>query len=151
MTEADDLQAFNAVNMADAVRVCADPVMIDAAYRRVFGGVEGHAVLLDLMSQSGLSMPRGPDVGGESRAYYDGAQGQVSYIMARLGLGAAAGAAVLLGGLKAAVAPSPRDPLNPSHNPMAQEPNHDRYDPNAGPSNGSGTEWDEPGPADIAD
>lgn len=62
-----------------------EPEALQAAYRIAFGGEVGRFVLAHILAQGGSGQPRGPDMGGEARAWWDGKMALAIEIMTLAG------------------------------------------------------------------
>ena len=69
-----------------AIAIASDDEELARAYRRVFGSVEGKAVLFDLMAEASMLGARPPDMPAMTRAHMDGAVSLMSKIFDRAGV-----------------------------------------------------------------
>lgn len=66
------------------------------AYRICFGGEVGRYVLAHILAEAGIGQVRGPDMGGEARAFWDGRMATAITIMNRAGADEASAAVTVL-------------------------------------------------------
>ncbi len=81
-----DAMALIGYDIVKAVAIARDPEALDIAYRKLFGSVEGKAVLFDLMDTAHTLGERRPDMGALERAHRDGMVDLAARIFDRAGV-----------------------------------------------------------------